>query len=137
MLRMDGSGAKKMFSEENQVFEDNMIVEFRYDLTKEDGWKWIPLRVRYDKTARLRKGEKEYGNAYHVCNSNWKSIHPTGRITADMLSTGQNIPDIVVSEDKYYNTPAGKFKTEAMTISQFICEKTLDYGCWKTGRHTH
>jgi len=114
MLRADTSGGKKMFSEENQVFEDNTIVEFRYDLTRDDGWRWVPLRVRYDKTARLRKGEREYGNAYHVCNSNWKSIHPSGRIDSDMLSTGLNIPDITVNEDKYYNTPSGKFKTGAM-----------------------
>ena len=114
MLRLDSSGNKKMFTEENQVFEDNTIVEFRYDFTQKEGWRWIPLRVRYDKTSRLRKGEKEYGNAYHVCNSNWKTIHPTGRITSDMLSTGLNIPDISVCEDKYYNTPAGKFKTESM-----------------------
>jgi len=134
MLRMDGSGTKKMFSEENQVFEDNTIVEFRYDLTKEEGWKWIPLRVRYDKTSRLRKGEKEYGNAYHVCNSNWKSIHPTGRITADMLSTGQNIPDLSVSEDKYYNTPAGKFKTESMKqFHNLYVKKHLIVGVGKQG----
>ena len=134
MLRMDGSGAKKMFSEENQVFEDNTIVEFRYDFTKESGWRWIPLRVRYDKTARLRKGEKEYGNAYHVCNSNWKSIHPTGRITADMLATGQNIPELSVSEDKYYNTPAGKFKTECMKqFHNLYVKKHLIVGVGKQG----
>ena len=134
MLRADSSGSKKMFSEENQVFEDNTIVEFRYDFTQKEGWKWIPLRVRYDKTARLRKGEKEYGNAYHVCNSNWKSIHPTGRITADMLATGLNIPDINVSEDKYYNTPAGKFKTESMKqFHNLYVKKHLIAGVAKQG----
>jgi hypothetical protein len=134
MLRADSSGSKKMFSEENQVFEDNTIVEFRYDFTQKEGWKWIPLRVRYDKTARLRKGEKEYGNAYHVCNSNWKSIHPTGRITADMLATGLNIPDISVSEDKYYNTPAGKFKTESMKqFHNLYVKKHLIAGVAKQG----
>ena len=134
MLRMDNSGAKKMFSEENQVIEDNTIVEFRYDLNKEDGWKWIPLRVRYDKTARLRKGEKEYGNSYNVCNSNWRSIHPSGRITSDMLSSGQNIPDINVSEDKYYNTPTGKFKTEAMKqFHNLYVKKNLIVGVSKQG----
>ena len=146
MLRMDGSGAKKMFSEENEVFEDNTIVEFRYDLDKEEGWRWIPLRVRYDKTAKLRRGEKEYGNAYKVCNENWKSIHPSGRITEDMLSTGLNIPTVSVSEDIYYNTPAGKFKTEAMkNFHNLYVKKMLivaaskqgdtliDFACGKAG----
>jgi hypothetical protein len=135
MLRMDGSGGKKMFSEENEVFEDNTIVEFRYDLDKEDGWKWIPLRVRHDKTAKMRRGEKEYGNAYKVCNENWKSIHPSGRITEDMLCTGLNIPTISVSEDIYYNTSVGKkFKTEAMkNFHNLYVKKTLIVSACKQG----
>jgi hypothetical protein len=134
MLRSDGSGGKKMFSLENEVFEDNTIVEFSYDLTKEDGWKWIPLRVRYDKTAKLRRGEKEFGNAYKVCNENWKSIQPSGRITEEMLSTGLGIPSLNVSEDVYYNTPAGKFKTEAMkNFHNLYVKKKLIVGVSKQG----
>lgn len=134
MLRMDGSGGKKMFSEDNEVFEDNTIVEFRYDLSREDGWKWIPLRVRYDKTGKLQRGEREYGNSYKVCNENWKSIHPSGRITEDMLCTGLNIPDVSVSEDKYYNTPTGKFKTEAMkNFHNLYVKKLLIVGISKQG----
>ena len=146
MLRDDSSGGKKMFSEENEVFEDNTIVEFRYDLDKEEGWRWIPLRVRHDKTGKLRRGDKEYGNAYKVCNSNWKSIHPTGRIDVDMLSTGLNIPSMSVSEDVYYNTVAGKYKTEAMkNFHNLYVKKKLivsaskqgdtliDFACGKAG----
>ena len=134
MLRLDGSGGKKMFSEENEVFEDNTIVEFRYDLDKEDGWRWVPLRVRHDKTAKMRRGEKEYGNAYKVCNENWKSIHPSGRIDENMLSTGLNIPTISVSEDIYYNTPAGKFKTDAMkNFHNLYVKKSLIIGASKQG----
>ena len=134
MLKMDGSGGKKMFSEEDEVFEDNTIVEFRYDLSKEDGWRWIPLRVRYDKTAKMRRGEKEYGNAYKVCNENWKSIHPAGRIEENMLATGLNIPSVSISEDKYYNTPAGKFKTERMKdFHNLYVKKRLITGTTKQG----
>jgi hypothetical protein len=134
MLRPDGSGTPKMFTEENQVFEDNTIVEFRYDLDKEDGWRWIPLRVRYDKTAKLRRGEKEFGNAYKVCNENWKSIHPSGRITEEMICTGQDIPEITISEDKYYNTPAGKFKTASMKdFHNLYVKKRLIQGAAKQG----
>ena len=146
MLKMDGSGGKKMFSEECQVFEDNTIVEFRYDLSKEAGWRWIPLRVRYDKTAKMRRGEKEYGNSYKVCNENWKSIHPSGRIEEDMLCTGLNIPNVSISEDKYYNTPAGKFKTEGMkdfhnlyvkkrliTSTSKQGDTLIDFACGKAG----
>ena len=71
-----------------------MIVEFSYDLTKASGWKWIPLRVRYDKTTELRNPtNKNFGNAYHVANNNWQTIHKP--ITREMISEGKNIPDYI------------------------------------------
>jgi hypothetical protein len=134
MLKMDDAGGKQMFSEDNEVFSDNTIVEFRYDFTKKEGWRWVPLRVRYDKTSKLRRGEKEYGNAYKVCNENWKSIHPSGRITEEMLSTGLGIPDITVSEDIYYNSKSGKYKTEAMkNFHNLYVKKMLIKGVSKPG----
>ena len=146
LLRMDGSGGKKMFSEENEVFEDNTIVEFRYDLDKESGWNWIPLRVRYDKTAKMRRGEKEFGNSYKVCNDNWKSIHPSGRIDEEMICTGLNIPTSIVSSDIYYNTTTGSFKTQFMKdfhnlyVKKMLIVKIakqgdtlIDYACGKAG----
>ena len=134
MLKTDSSGAKNMFTKEEEVFQDNTIVEFSYDLDVEQGWRWIPLRVRYDKTAKMRRGEKEYGNSYKVCNENWKSIHPTGRITEDMLMSGLGIPDITVSEDVYYNTPAGKMKTEGLkNFHNLYVKKLLINGASKKG----
>ena len=44
MLKMDDNGVKQMFTEENEVFSDNMIVEFSYDLTREKGWGWVPKK---------------------------------------------------------------------------------------------
>jgi len=146
MLKLDESGGKQMYTEENEAFGDNTIVEFRYELTNEEGWRWIPLRVRYDKTAKLRRGEKEYGNSYKTCNENWKSIHPSGRITEDMLRYGLNIPTVEVCEDKYYNTPAGKFKTAAMKnfhnlyVKKMLIKNVtkqgdslIDFACGKAG----
>jgi mRNA (guanine-N7-)-methyltransferase len=146
MLNKDDAGVKQMFSEDHEVFTDNTIVEFRYDFTKEEGWKWVPLRVRHDKTAEYRKGEKQYGNSYKTANSNWKSIHPAGIITEDMIRSGQNIPDVIVSEDVYYNTPSGKLKTTAMKNFHNLYVKKLliksvskqgdtliDYACGKGG----
>ena len=101
MLKKDTTGVNQMFTEENESFGDNTIVEFRYDLNREKQWRWVPLRVRYDKTADLLQGSHNYGNAYHVANSNWNSIH--NPITSDMLSTGQNIPDEIANDDVYYN----------------------------------
>jgi len=109
-----GDSGERMFTDNDQIITDNSIVEFAYDIDAPDGWNWKPLRIRYDKTAKLLRGEREYGNSYKVCNENWKSIHPSGRITEDMLTTGSGIPEILVSEDIYYNTPAGKMKTEGL-----------------------
>ena len=144
MLKMDSSGAKQMFSEENEVFTDNTIVEFRYDFSRNTGWRWVPLRVRYDKTAEYRLGKKQYGNAYKVANENWKSIH--NPITEDMICTGMNIPDLLVSEDIYYNTKVGKFTTEAMKNFHNLYVKKhlikavakqgdtlIDFACGKAG----
>ena len=135
MLNNDGSGGKQMFTKNGEAFGDNTIVEFSYDLNNPyDEWKWIPLRVRYDKTSKLRRGEKEYGNSYKVCNENWKSIHPTGRINEDMLSTGLDIPNVSVSEDIYYNTPSGKMRTESLkNFHNLYVKKMLISGVAKQG----
>ena len=91
-----------MFTEEGDIFESEMIVEFSYDPEKPKGWRWIPLRVRHDKTYELRSGVSlNFGNAYHVANDNWKSIHHP--ITEEMLSTGANIPNDESVDDVYYN----------------------------------
>jgi hypothetical protein len=101
MLRKDETGINQMFTEENEVFGDDTIVEFSYDLTREGLWRWIPLRVRYDKTADYKNGSSNYGNAFHVANSNWRSIH--NPITNEMIGTGTNIPDEIANDDVYYN----------------------------------
>ena len=144
MLKKDDSGVNQMFSEENEVFNNETIVEFSYDFTRENGWRWVPLRVRHDKTAEYRQNLKQYGNSYKVANENWKSIN--NPITEDMICTGFNIPDIYVSEDIYYNTPLSKNLTEAMKNFHNLYVKKLliksvskpgdtliDYACGKAG----
>lgn len=104
-LTENGTGGLVMLTEEKEYFEGDMIVEFSYDTTKTGPWRWVPLRVRYDKTNDLRSGGTNFGNAYHVANSNWKSIH--NPITNSMITTGQDIPDYTGDEEVYYN-PSGK-----------------------------
>jgi hypothetical protein len=101
-----------MMTEEHEYFEEDTIVEFRYDGSRETGWKWIPLRMRYDKTNELRAGLKNYGNAYHVANGNWHSIH--NPVTEDMVSTGKNIPEGAGDEDVYYNKSGSKTNTRPL-----------------------
>ena len=101
MLRKDINGDLQMYSEEEDLIEDNTIVEFRYEMTNENNWKWLPLRVRYDKTYQYRsKLIRNFGNDYSVANSNWHSIH--NPITEDMLKTGTGISEDLSDDDVYY-----------------------------------
>ena len=101
MLHPDEAGVSQMMTLENDVFQDETIVEFSYDASQPVNWRWLPLRVRHDKTAEYRSGGKNYGNAYHVANNNWHSIH--NAITPEMIMTGNGIPEELVSNDIYYN----------------------------------
>jgi hypothetical protein len=102
ILQLDADGNFAMLTEEHQIMENNMIVEFKYDSTREPGWRWIPLRVRYDKTSDYKNGMKSFGNDYTTANNNWFAIH--NPVTEEMITTGQNIPMTELSDNVYYNT---------------------------------
>ena len=101
MLRPDEAGVSQMMTTENDIIQDETIVEFSYDETQPVNWRWSALRVRHDKTAEYRSGGKNYGNAYHVANNNWHSIH--NALTPEMMMTGEDIPDELSNNDVYYN----------------------------------
>ena len=123
MLKEDKRGVLSLMTEEGEVFGDETIVEFAYDKNKDQKWRWIPLRVRYDKTARFKAGDKEYGNAFHVANNNWSTIH--NEVTETMISTGDNIPDMEVDDEVYYNRATGRTKTRALRDFHNLYVKTL------------
>jgi hypothetical protein len=115
ILSSDANGIMQMKTENDEVFEDNTIVEFRYDFNREKKWNWVPLRVRPDKTSELKQsflglGKPNYGNSFHVADSNWKSIHYP--ITEIMISTGQDIPNEEIDGDVYYNRDIIKDKEQ-------------------------
>lgn len=111
-LHDNGNAELVMMTHEGQYFEEGMIVEFEYDPTKKGGWRWSPLRVRYDKTNELKAGGKNYGNAYHVANSVWHSLHEP--VTAEMISMGQDIPKTVANEDVYYSRSTQETSTRGL-----------------------
>ena len=111
-LREDQNGVLQMFTSQDEIFDDETIVEFSYDASRPKHWRWVAERVRYDKTSEYKRGIKNYGNAYHVANSNWYSIH--NPITLEMITTGQNIPDELADDDVYYNKSSGDNKTRSM-----------------------
>ena len=118
ILKQDTSGKMKMFTEEDEVIEDNMIVEFRYDKEEEDKFqRWKPLRVRYDKTEQYIREKTNFGNDYKVANSNWKSIHQP--ITEDMLSDEGKLDELrkqymSYDDGKYYDRDKTKSYTKTL-----------------------
>jgi hypothetical protein len=144
MLEKDATGNYQMFTEERQVFYDNTIVEFKYDINKKGLWKWKPLRVRYDKTAEYRQGFNTFGNDYSTANNNWYSIH--NPVTELMITTGRDIPDNIISDDVYYNRITSDSLTEGLRDFHNLFVKKLliqsvtnrgniliDYACGKAG----
>jgi predicted NAD-dependent protein-ADP-ribosyltransferase YbiA (DUF1768 family)/SAM-dependent methyltransferase len=74
-----------------EPIQDKSIVEMRYDSTQPIGWRWKPIRVRYDKTERLQRGILGRTlNSDKVAESVWNSIHDP--ITETMIKTGAEQP---------------------------------------------
>jgi hypothetical protein len=119
MLRTDVAGNRgMMLTAENEVIEDGTIIECAYNADAADPlFRWVPLRVRTDKTAEYRNGQKNYGNAYHVANSNWHTIH--NPITKNMLATGAGIPDELADDDVYYNRVSSRTDTTTRGLRDF------------------
>ena len=132
MLEMDSIGSYQMFTEEREVFEDQTVVEFRYDLLKTGMWKWIPMRVRHDKTAEFRAKTGVGANDYKTANSNWHTIH--NPVTERMIATGEGIPGIEVSDDVYYNSVTNDKITQGMRdFHNLFVKKSLIQGVSRRG----
>jgi predicted NAD-dependent protein-ADP-ribosyltransferase YbiA (DUF1768 family) len=92
------------YTESNEPITNNSIVEMRYDRAAADGWRWIPMRIRSDKTENLLtvprhsgKGAVKEGlnlesslNADRTAQNTWNSIH--NPITYGMITTGSELP---------------------------------------------
>lgn len=71
--------------------QDNSIVEMMYEPANEPGWRWVPIRVRYDKTERLQRGEiGRTMNKDDAAENVWVSIHKP--VTEGMITTGREQP---------------------------------------------
>ena len=106
-LKNDSSGEMKIFTEDSHVIESDCVVEFKYVMNANRKLSWIPLRIRYEKTEEYKRG-KSFGNAYHVANSNWQTIH--NPITKEILTDKPLIMEDIDS-DVYYNKDSQKSKT--------------------------
>ncbi len=111
LLENMGNGEHMYIEDKSEVFENGMIVEFKFVKENENNWQWIPIRVRHDKTADYKKGNKNYGNAYHVAESVWKSIH--NPVTESMITNIEETVDIENNE-VYYKKSNKKTTTSGL-----------------------
>ena len=72
----------KMLTEDGDTIEAGMVVEFRYDDSLPELWKWVPTRIRWDKTAP---------NSFLTAHNNWETIQ--NPITEEMIKGTQNLTD--------------------------------------------
>jgi SAM-dependent methyltransferase len=98
----DSTEEYAMTESTKEPIPNRSIVEMRYDPVREPGWRWIPYRIRHDKTERLVRATvlaretgknikyKSMMNDEKVANSVWKSIHDP--ITDSMIRTGNEEP---------------------------------------------
>jgi hypothetical protein len=85
-------------TELNEPIENYSVVECRYDLSRPLGFRWIPMRIRYDKTEAYRSSERERKaaamNFIETAESIWKLTHQP--VTEKMIKTGQDL----ISDDE-------------------------------------
>jgi hypothetical protein len=104
-----------------EIVEDGFIVEFKYDLHKEQGWRWSPLRIRWD---------KKNPNAYTTAVNNWKSIN--NPITYEMLTDIKYVPPPIKVYYEQKDKSVGKatrdfhnkIKTELLTTLAHLHRKS-------------
>jgi hypothetical protein len=103
----DSTEEYAMTESTKEPIPNRSIVEMRYDSTREAGWRWIPYRIRHDKTERLVRATilaRETGknikyrsmmNDEKVANSVWKSIHDP---ITDSMFARQTLVKSIMSE---------------------------------------
>ena len=114
-----------MTEDSKEPIPDRSIVEMRYDPSRDPGWRWIPTRIRHDKTERLqqalaKRGPTKYSGTMNdegTANSVWNSIH--NPVTLSMIRSGNEDPsdeelkDLLKSREiditkKYYERKASE-----------------------------
>ena len=117
------TGEEYVIAENGEPIPNNSIVEMRYDITKPVGRRWIPMRIRHDKTERYTRAVeagsgdlKQTLNSEVTANSIWSSIH--NPITKSMISTGEMVPSeaeiAAAADSRYYNRQASRDDLEVI-----------------------
>lgn len=126
---------ENMYAEDSQsgkksIIMDDTIIEFAYDQNNEDGFNWIPMRVRDDKTLLYRKGKEVYGNSEKTANDIFRNILNPVKIS--MFEKGKIPEDETIennSGDKmgnsYYKNNSDEQSSNFVFHNFYVKEKLL------------
>jgi hypothetical protein len=130
-IPVDGNGRMLAFdplSNESEELFDDMIIECSYtpymSLSADQiDFKWIPIRVRHDKTHRYKKHKDEFGNDEKIAKDILKSIN--NPLTEEIITTG----NITVNMSDYKKTGGSK-------NNQPFNDKIVDQNILKNVKYT-
>lgn len=72
------------------IISDKTVIEFIYNNTLPEHFRWVPLKIRRDKTETIQKYKKNYGNNLLTASYTWEIItNPIAFNDISILSTSQ------------------------------------------------
>lgn len=82
----------------------NCIVEMTYHPERAAGWRWEPIRVRWEKTGRFQRGDfSRTMNADWVADNIWTSIH--NPVSESMIRTKDLVEEVTDAPVAPYYAP--------------------------------
>ena len=90
--RDEDTGEEYVATEDGEPIQDKTIVEMAYDPSRPPGWRWIPKRVRMDKTEKFQRGViLRTLNGQRTAEETWNSIYDP--ISTSMICRGTEEPN--------------------------------------------
>lgn len=120
-LPVENNNKNPLTSLSNEIIVDDTIVEFSYnpEQTNSGFMKWIPMRVRKDKTALYKQSNKieNTANNYNTVTNVWHTI--VDPVTKDMITGKITLNDEEVKQDTKYvyyarDTPRHRYQSRPM-----------------------
>jgi hypothetical protein len=128
------NNAGQLVCQDGSIIENHSIVEFAYDPSLKSkkipiSKRWIPLRVRSDKTRIFQKTKRlqKTANDISVATSIWRSIHYP--VTREMITGVEKIPVMSLSDsleerllgidDVYYARDIPRFHMLSVNMLDF------------------
>ena len=124
-LKINSDG--KILTNENEIIEDNMIIEFSYnDKNDNDMLKWEPYRIRKDKTELYKITQRISGTAndYSTAQNVWNTIQ--NPITMDIIrgetkinSESDIYKNSIIENEIYYNREISRDQSKLKPLLNF------------------